>query len=191
EKDKVKYKGLRNEVVNMIRNSESLYYEQCIDNNKSNPDKLWKNLKQLICDKKNDNSDALKEISFNGLLCIDFSKAFETINRAKLLNTLEALGIAGTVKDWFSSYLSNRKQKVQYRNTVSDQIDIDVGVPQGSKLGTVLFLLYINNVVKLFDKSGVVCRLFADDMALYFSSRYYQILESKLNRVLTLLNSWL
>lgn len=126
-----------------------------------------------------------------GLLFVDLTKAFETIDRSKLIATLELMGIKGTVKQWFVSYLLNRKQKVKFRNAISKKLNIDHGVPQGSKLGPLLFILYINSVINIFKESGITCRLFADDMILYYSSRYYKNIENKLNNALKLLNSWL
>lgn len=77
---------------------------------------------------------------------LDFSKAFDTVNHEILLAKLYKYGIRGTAHDWFSNYLLNRKQFVQIGNSHSSLLDISCGVPQGSTIGPLLFLLYINDM---------------------------------------------
>lgn len=125
-----------------------------------------------------------------GVLHIDFARAFETINRSKLIQILNELGIEGVVLDWFISYLTNRKQRVKF-NKLSDEIIVKHGVPQGSKIGPLLFIIYINTIVKEFKDIGVTCKLFADDMKLYFTSFFIKQIESKLNLAGTILSKWL
>lgn len=126
-----------------------------------------------------------------GVLFIDFPRAFETIDRFKLLQKLQSLGIQGTVFEWFKSYLIDRKQKVKFKNIFSKSQEIKYGVPQGSKLGPLLFIIYINDVVERLKKSNVKCKLFADDMKIYYSSKYLITIESKLNESLKILSDWL
>ena len=94
------------------------------------------------------------------------SKAFDTVNHDILITKLEHYGIRGIAKDWFKSYLSDRKQYVSVRGVNSNEEHISCGVPQGSVLGPLLFLLYINdfgNCSDLFD-----FHMFADDANLFF-----------------------
>ena len=78
---------------------------------------------------------------------LDLCKAFDTVDHRIILNKLEYNGIRGVANDWFASYLSNRRQFVSLFGTNSDYQTVTCGVPQGSVLGSLLFLLYINDTV--------------------------------------------
>ena len=92
---------------------------------------------------------------------VDLSKAFDTVNHSILSRKLTHYGIRGVANDWFVSYLSNRKQLVCINNCSSSFKDISCSVPQGSILGPLLFLIYINDLPLYFTKLKFV--LFADD----------------------------
>ena len=94
----------------------------------------------------------------------DISKAFDQVWHNGLLCKLKAAGITGTLLDWFKDYLADRKQRVVIPGVMSDWNDIKAGVPQGSILGPLLFLIFINDIVT---DIGSNIRLFADDTSLY------------------------
>ncbi len=102
------------------------------------------------------------------LVMLDLSAAFDTVNHEMLLNTMEScFGINGTVIDWFRSYLDGRKQRVIVHNTVSEAMNLNCGVPQGSCLGPVLFVLYISSLYDVISQHLPNVHGYADDHQLY------------------------
>ena len=120
---------------------------------------------------------------------LDLSKAFDTVNHTILLKKLEKYGVRGVANDWFCSYLSNRRQFVSIGNSVSEYKPITCGVPQGSVLGPLLFLLYINDFNKC--APNIDFHLYADDSNLFCSHKSLQVLETILNDQLNSINEWL
>ena len=82
---------------------------------------------------------------------IDLSKAFDTVDHKILITKLENYGVKGTNLQWFKSYLENRKQFIAYENFSTSYINISCGLPQGSILGPLLFLVYVNDLNKASD----------------------------------------
>lgn len=95
----------------------------------------------------------------------DFSSAFDMVSHAILLRKLGSYGICGTLHSWFSSYLKDRRLQVVAGGYESDPYISTSGVPQGSHLGPVLFLLFINDITKYIKHCS--CSVFADDMKIY------------------------
>ena len=96
---------------------------------------------------------------------IDQSKAFDTLNHNILLSKLQYYGITGCSTDLLCSYLSGRCQFVAYNGSKSEELPIDIGVPQGSVLGPFLFLIYINDLPHVSNVFKMV--MYADDTTLF------------------------
>ena len=99
---------------------------------------------------------------------LDLSKAFDTIDHKILLAKLNNYGVRGIALEWFRSYLTGRSQYVSYKDTNSDSLFISCGVPQGSVLGPLLFIIYTNDLPNSLKHSQ--CILFADDTTVFKSS---------------------
>lgn len=119
----------------------------------------------------------------NMLTCgifLDFSKAFDTINHGILLDKMFKYGVRGTPIRWFSSYLTGQQQFVKIGDVESFLKPITCGVPQGSTLGPLLFLLYINDLPN--SSSKLSFRIFADDTNIFYSSKNIIDLESTVEK---------
>ena len=104
------------------------------------------------------------------LVLLDLSAAFDTVDHSLLLNTLERdFGVTDTARLWFQSYLSERKQCIVIENNLSDEFNLSRGIPQGSCLGPVLFLLYGSKLFEVIRKHFPSAHAFADDTQIYFS----------------------
>ena len=133
------------------------------------------------------NSFGNKESAY--CIFLDFAKAFDTVNHEILLNKLQYYGINGMALSWFKSYLSNRTQFTEVNDTLSEIDYIKCGVPQGSILGPLLFLLYINDITE----SSEILKffLFADDTTVFYSDKTNSETENKLNFELNKISEWL
>ena len=112
--------------------------------------------------------EAIDNVMFGCGVFIDLQKAFDTINHSILLKKLEHYGITGVELSWFSSYLSKRKQFVSVHGSTSDYLEVKCGVPQGSVLGPLLFLIYINDLPSV--SKVLSFYVFADDTDIFYSS---------------------
>ena len=122
-----------------------------------------------------------------GMILIDLQKAFDTIDHEILLMKLECLGFSKSSINWYKSYLENRKFLVNVENEYSNPGDLTCGVPQGSILGPLIFLMYVNDMPKSVDCN---LYLYADDTCLVFSDDNLKSIESSLNRNFDSLCDW-
>ena len=120
---------------------------------------------------------------------IDLRKAFDTVNHEILLKKLDHYGIRGNSLNWFKSYLIERKQYVYLNGYSSECKDVSCGVPQGSVVGPLLFLTYINDFLNV--PNMLRCYLFADDTNLYYEAEDINDLEKVINKELKRLSQWL
>ena len=112
----------------------------------------------------NEFSKALDEGREIRVVFFDISKAFDRVWHKGLLSKLKSIGIKGNLYNWICSYLSSRKQKVIIKGGESNLLEINAGVPQGSILGPLFFLIFINDIVL---EIGCSIKLFADDTSIY------------------------
>ena len=119
---------------------------------------------------------------------LDLSKAFDTLNHDILLHKLNIYGIRGLANSWIQNNLSNRKQNVAYNNTTSTYSDIVCDVPQGSILGPLLFILYINDLPLSSPSSNFI--IFPDDANILFSHKDTVQLEKLINNELKKICNW-
>ena len=120
---------------------------------------------------------------------MDLQKAFDTVDHQILLSKLDYYGIQGISNNWFKSYLSNCKQFVSLNGYDSELVEINCGVPQGSVLGPLLFLLYINDL----NQAIKFCKVhhFADDTNLLYLGKSIKKLNKLVNIDLKNLLYWL
>ncbi|CAB4034645.1 Hypothetical predicted protein, partial [Paramuricea clavata] len=111
-----------------------------------------------------------QEVCF--LVLLDLSSAFDTIDHKTIIDVLEyQFGVTDRALEWIKSYLLNRKQRVDLDNNFSEDCDVKYGVPQGSCLGPILFLLYVSQLYDIIDRHLPSSHGYADDTQLYVSFR--------------------
>lgn len=119
---------------------------------------------------------------------LDLAKAFDTVERHKLIQKLKFCGIIGTALRWFVTYFEGRSQKVYVNGVESNVNSVDYGVVQGSTLGPLLFLIYVNNITKLSLKSRIF--LFADDTAVVSMGCTWDEVYSRATEDLAKVKTW-
>ena len=125
---------------------------------------------------------------YTGMVMIDLQKAFDTVDHQILCNKFQAMGVSNT--KWFESYLTGRKQLVNVNGTESNLADITCGVPQGSILGPLLFLCYVNDM-SISINSDCKLLLYADDSTIMFSHKNPEFISHKLGKELESCSEWL
>ena len=119
---------------------------------------------------------------------LDVRKAFDTINHELLLSKLESNGLNVSLCLLLRNYLSNRKQKTRLFNGLSDLKPVSIGVPQGSTLGPILFIIYVNDLFKVLEHSKAI--MYADDTVLYYSNNNHRVVRKKLQTDLMNVERW-
>ena len=134
-------------------------------------------------------NDNLNNGNVNLGVFIDLKKAFDTVNHDILISKLKGLGLKGNAILWLEDYLKGRSQFVQIESVQSSYQAVTIGVPQGSNLGPLLFLFYINDIHKHI-KHGTV-RLFADDTNIFYHGKDQNLIVQQANEDMARLNRWL
>ena len=128
-------------------------------------------------------TEALYNSHIIDIIYTDFQKAFNSVPHKRLLSKIIISGIEGNMLNWINTFLNNRRQRVLINGICSEWKKVLSGVPQGSVLGPILFIIYINDII---DNLNSHAYLFADDMKLYRrinNNTYYNVLQSYINTV--------
>ena len=126
---------------------------------------------------------------FVGAVFLDLKRAFDTVCHPILINKLHIFGVGGLELDWFTSYLSNRKQNTKVGTATSDLASVNFGVPQGSILVPLLFTLYINSLHSIVSNCKV--NLYADDTALVCAGKSVADIGEKLTADMGKVEVWM
>ena len=130
---------------------------------------------------------ALNNKKIFGAACLDISKAFNCVNHKILLYKLRSTGLSDISLKWFESYLE-RTQCVYYDNNLSAVLHTNSGIGQGTILGPILFILYINDIVN--EIGGARINMYADECILYYSGNNWERVHSVLQQSLSNMSSW-
>jgi hypothetical protein len=131
---------------------------------------------------------AIDDDMFVIAVMLDLKRAFETINREVLFEKLKCYKVGGVVLQWIKNYLTGRTQRVRIGNQLSSELLCDVGVPQGSVLGPLLFIIYMNDINSCTRYVNI--NLFADDTLVCIEGNNYEESMMKLNLDLEVVATW-
>ena len=131
---------------------------------------------------------AINKKELSAVIFLDLRKAFDLVNHELLTKKLEIYGCDSLAVKWFTSYLEDRKQYVLFKKAKSETRDVTVGVPQGSILGPLLFMTYINDLPLTCSKTSIA--MYADDSTLHASGKTVTELETKVSEDLESVSKW-
>ena len=124
----------------------------------------------------------------NGIILLDMRKAFDLVNHEKLLRKLDIYHFSKTTTNWFSSYLNDRHQQVCFKGKYSDRLPVNTGVPQGSILGPLMFILFINDMNLSVENTTL--DMYADDSTASTSAKTVPQLQEKLQTDMDNISNW-
>ena len=122
------------------------------------------------------------------MIYLDYSKAFDSVGHKRLIHKIKSYGFGDVFINWITDFLANRKQRVFLRGHLSEQKDVLSGVPQGSVLGPLLFILFVNDLPDIVN--GKV-KMYADDTKLYDNQRNSGSLQEDLDKLEKWSRKWL
>lgn len=175
-------KSLKSRLIDFMKHNKILSHNQFgFLENTSTVDAMHKLVSEVV-NNLNNNKKCLA-------IFLDLAKAFDTVPHEKLLDVLYNYGIRGIAHKLFKNYLSNRLQMVKLNDILSDKQQIKIGIPQGTVVGPILFITYINSLLKL-PLEGVVVS-YADDTSVVVSGDNWEIVREKSINCFKLIKNWL
>ena len=178
---KIYEKLMHNRISQFLESNDSLYEAQY-------GFRSGRSCEHALLDAQNSILQNLSKNKISLLLLIDFSKAFDMVDHSILLNKLEHYGIRGITLKWLESYLTNRKQFVSINGADSDSVIMEYGVPQGSILGPLLFIIYINDIPEIAKYAKFI--LYADDANIILTANSIEEINAQLKNMTNDLLKW-
>ena len=124
-----------------------------------------------------------------GAIYVNMSKAFDTVGHTGIINKLPNYGITGMTQEWIINDLFNRSQQVTFQNTLSRPEATVCGAPQGSILGPLLFVLYINGITTSLHQAKII--KYADEPVIFYSKKDAEVIQTVLNNEFSSMTNWL
>ena len=137
----------------------------------------------------NNLASGMNKRHYNIVCSLDMAKGFDAISHKILLHKMSYYGFSDDTLKWFNSYLSDWSQILKFNQQVSSELPLSIGVPQGSILGPILFLLYVNDLPSNFVYCN--CEMYADDSTLNCNDPFFDVAAQKLQFDLNLAEKWL